>query len=166
MAKVTKGYSLDNAYRSYCKTVAKKAQKFKISRKEYKDICKEYIKVIVNLMLEKGQTIKLPYGLGELKIRRSLTIPEFGLAKSDRKLKIDWFNTNKLWKDNPELRKVQYVYYLNEHSDGWYAVWHWTKFNTRIKGRRSYSFEPCWTNKRRLAKLMQQSKHYTKYFTN
>lgn len=167
MAKISKGYSLDHAYGFYKKSVAKKAQKFKISKKEYKEICKEYISTIIDIMLLEGQTIPLPYGLGDLRIRRSLTIPEFGLAKSDRKLKIDWKSTNELWKSNPELKEQkQFVYHLNDHSDGWYAVWHWTKFNMRLKGKRVYSFDPCWSNKRRLAKIMQEPKAYSRYFTN
>lgn len=166
MPQVKEGYSLDHSYRFYRKSVAKKAQKFKISKKEYKDICAKYIEIIVNKILNEGQSIPLPYGLGQLWIRRSLTIPEFGLAKSDRELKIDWNATNKLWKENPELKPNQKVYFLNEHSDGWYAVWHWTKYKMRIKGNRSYSFEPSWTNKRTLAKLMQQPKYYQRYFPN
>lgn len=166
MPQVKEGYSLSHAYRFYKKNVAKKAQKFKIGEKEYKEISKEYINTIVDLMLEKGQVITLPYGLGDLKIRRSLTIPEFGLSNSDRDLKIDWFSTNKLWRENPELKKKQYVYFLNEHSDGWYAVWHWVKFNIKIKGRRSYSFDPTWTNRRRLTQLMRIPKWYQRYLTN
>lgn len=167
MPQVNKGYSLDHSYRFYNKSVAKKAQKFKISRREYKDICAEYINTIVNMMLEQGQTISLPYGLGNLFIRRSLTIPEMGLEKGNRKLKIDWKGTKDLWNTNPELKELkQKVYHLNEHSDGWYAVWHWTKYNVKIKGQRSYSFEPTWTNARRLAKLMYVPKWYQRYFTN
>jgi nucleoid DNA-binding protein len=167
MPQVKQGYSLDHAYRSYIKSVSKKSVKFKISKKEYREICKEYIDTIVDLMLEKGETIKLPYGLGDLKIRRSLTIPEFGMTPETKKrMKIDWFNTKKLWKEHPELKeKKQFIYHLNEHSDGWYAVYHWTKFNIKIKGRRSYSFDPAWTNARRLSKLMQQPKYYTRFFT-
>jgi hypothetical protein len=166
MPQVNEGYSLDHSYRAYCKTVAKKAQKFKISKKEYRDICKEFINSIVDTALNNGQSIPLPYGLGDLRIRRSLTIPPQGLEKANRELKIDWLETNKLWKEHPELKeKKQFVYFLNDHSDGWYAVWHWSKFNIRIKGKRAYSFEPCWTNKRRLAKLMKQPKWYQRYFT-
>jgi hypothetical protein len=164
MPQVSKGYSLHHAYLNYSKSTRNKAQKFKVGPKKYKEIAQEYLKTIVDLILEDSKEVKLPYNMGEIRIKRSMTSYEMADDNS-YKMKVDWKATKELWKTCDECReRKQRVYHLNEHSDGWYSRWFWSKQNVNIKNQSAYSFDPSFTNRRRLAKIMKTDGGYKRYF--
>lgn len=141
MASVKKGYSLTHAYKAF-----KEKHGNLVTLTEYRKICVEFNKRIVSNALT-GRVVKLPYGIGDFWIK---------------KIQTDW--------EKPRLdlneTKIQgkKVYHLNEHSDGWWARWYWTK-NHRIPNMKLYSFQPTRGNSRAVAKIMKQPEGHKRFFS-
>jgi hypothetical protein len=159
MAKVSKGYSLTHAYKRYRernknrKMVYDSSSKeyvdiYKVSAKEYRDICKSFNDLLVDEVLT-GRAVKLPHSVGML----------WG-----KKFKMNW---NKPPIDLNESKKTgwkQIIYHLNEHSDGWCAMWKWSKRNNLITNLQYYSFFPTWTNSNKMSKILKEEGGYRRFF--
>jgi hypothetical protein len=87
-----------------------------------------------------------------LEVRLPL-IGEFSVVKKKRdlnKLKVNWKATNKLWSKDEECReKKQLVYYLNDHTRGFYYRFKWKK--GIVKNISVYSFLPVRSAKSKLS---------------
>ena len=116
------------------KNYKKKYPNTVLTRKEYAEILEEYFKEARDYILDGGE-YTVPFRLGTLKAIK---------VKGDlNKLKVDWGETNKLWKRDSESReKKQLVYHLNEHSGGDYYKIHWVKTNAVVKNISRVSFIP------------------------
>ncbi len=122
-----------------------------ISKKDYRNMCYDFYKVRMTLLLEEGGIFKLPWKLGELEIvKKKINI---GDPKS---LPIDWPETQKLKK---------HVYCLNEHSRGFRYSFHWNKTKMRIRNKYLYRLVLTRTNKRTLAKMIKSGEYdYFEYY--
>ena len=134
MGEVNKGYSLNHAYKFYKKKYYPKGEQYKISKRAYRDICCDFNKMLVEDAF-KGKIIKLPYSMGMIRIKK------YKITYS--KLKIDIKKTK-------ETGKTHYL--LDIPPDGYLARWIWLKLRCSIPNIKFYSFEPTWTNARRLRK--------------
>jgi len=141
MAKVKNGYSLEHAYEFF-----KEKHNIDISYKEYREICYDFNKMIVNEVLE-GKTQKLPHSMGMLWIK---------------KFKMNYDNPAIDFKATKEAGKT--IYHLNEDSDGYCGRWTWSKRNNLAKNMIYYSFQPSWTNKRACSAEFKKHNGYRKFF--
>lgn len=142
MPGVSKGYSLTHAYKFY-----KEKHGNNVDQATYRKICCEFNKKVCELVL-KGRVVKLPHNVGDLWIKKIQTNWE--------KPRIDLNETKKRGKT---------IYHLNEHSDGWWARWYWTRFNNRITNVIFYSFHPTRANSRAVAAIMKQKDGHKRYFS-
>lgn len=141
MAKVSKGYSLEHAYKAY-----KKKYNSDITYKQYRQICYKFNKMLVKEVLD-GKTQKLPHGMGMLWIK---------------KFKMNYDNPPIDFKATVEAGKT--IYHLNDESDGYCGRWTWSKRNNLATNMIYYSFQPSWSNKRACAAEFKKPNGYRKFF--
>lgn len=142
MPDVKEGYSLKHAYKFY-----KEKHTEDIDLSTYRKICCDFNKQIVEHIL-KGSVVKIPHSLGNLWIKKIQTNWE--------KPRIDIQNTKKYGKK---------IYHLNEHSDGWWARWYWSKNNNLITNVTYYSFHPTRDNSRAVSAIMKQKEGHKRFFS-
>jgi len=139
---------------SYKSVVAKIAY-YKNSKKNYMDkrlysyVMYELINRLLFMMLEEGEIIIMP-GIGNLMIvgeKKKPYIDKDGNVVIRNKKNMS--ATFKLWKKNPELRGKKYIYYMNEHTDGYYYRTHLQR-NKNLKNLKF--FKP--TSKKRFRVIM------------
>ena len=110
------------AYDKFCE----KNPNIDLSYIDYKRIIYTYNANVVNHMLETGDQLKLPYGLGPLVINKYK--PKKFCIDSDGKerinLPIDWIETKKAGK---------YIYLLNSHTEGYKFYWMWNHWKSKLK---------------------------------
>ena len=141
MARIQKGYGLDHAYRFFTKR-----KSVEIDKNEYKDICRDFNKMIV-ADITKGRTQKIPFSLGYFWIKK--------FKINYDKPPIDFNETKK---------KGKLVYHLNHDTDGFRCKWLWTKKNNLIANLIYYSFKPTWSNSQAVSKAFRELGH-EKFFT-
>lgn len=112
-------------------------------------------KKLVENMILNNKFIKLPYNLGNLAIMKNK--PEIRRKKNGNlSLTIDYGETNKLWKEDPEAKKNRrYVYHRNTHFGGYVASFRWLKSKAKTKNIFGYKFVPVKQAKRDLAKVLK-----------
>lgn len=142
MPDVKKGYSLTHAHKFY-----EKKHGVKIEKSLYKNICYEFNKELVNVILT-GRIVKLPHRVGDLWIK---------------KIKTDW--TNPPIDLNASKKAGKKIYHLNSHSDGWWARWYWTRNNSPIPNINYYAFDATRDNSRAVAAIMKQENGYKRFFS-
>lgn len=117
----------------------------KVTYKDFTEVCYKVNALLAERMLE-GKYFKLPLGLGKFFIKkRRLNFDS---------LKFDYAHYNKTG---------QKAFFLNEHSNRFYAKWFWEKISCRVAGNSVYSFIPARTNKRALANVMQTPGGYKRF---
>ncbi len=130
--------SLKDAYLFYKSRYPKGNRSF-VPKKLYLEICYRYNKELMKLIIEEGESVKLPYRLSVIRIAK---------RKMDfKKLELDYKHFNVTGKKK---------YYLNEHSDEYKASFWWQKSKAVVKNRCFYRFIPTRDNKRELAKLLKK----------
>lgn len=136
--------TLDNFYKDYYNEF--KETSFHLEKKEFKHAVQLIFKLIVQELFA-GNTIKLPYNLGEL------YIDKFQLKG---KKKIDFGASRKYGK---------IIYYSNLHSDGFTYKVIWSKNKSRFQNRKLYHFKLTRANSRELSKRIktQQIKIFKNY---
>lgn len=117
----------------------------KVLYKDFAKICALVNERIAQKMLE-GKSFKFTNNLGIFYIRKR----KLNFAR----LKFNYVHYNKTG---------QKSFFLNEHSNKFYAKWYWEKITCRIPGHTLYSFIPSRKNKRALAQKMKQVGGYKKY---
>jgi hypothetical protein len=120
-----------------------------LSFEDYKKILYTYNASLVAHLLETGDKIKMPFGLGELvvnkyKPKRYKIAPD-GTEYSN--LPINWQETKK---------EGKYVYYMNAHSDGYKYYWMWNYWKTRMKFSYIWKFEMARVNSRLLKTYLKK----------
>lgn len=140
MAEVKEGYSLTHAFRFFKKKHKHRGGIYSsMSRKTYRDICKDFNKMLSEEVLTSATGTRLPFGLGVLRIK---------------KFEINW--------DNPPIdfnaskKAGKRIYHLNTHSDGYCGRWHWQKRNSLITNLIYYSFLPVKGNSREVPKIFKK----------
>lgn len=134
--KVQDPYTLSDMYENYIKDKEEDSP-YDISYQEYRLIIEDYIKMVMNEVLDNASTFKLPFKLGSIRIIKL----DSSLGRK-RRYSIDFGLTQKYGKA---------IYHLNEHSDGYKYMFKWDKKDSYVKHGSFYRFIPTRTNKRRLA---------------
>ena len=117
-------------YRTFCS----KFPNYKLSFEKYKKIIYKYNTLLASHILETGDKIKLPYGLGNLTIGKYKPA-KFKATKDGRQilnLPIDWAETKKQGKK---------IYHMNYHTDGYKFHWLWRWQEARIKCSYIWTFK-------------------------
>jgi len=107
-------------YEKFCKTYPD----IKLSFKDWKKILEVYAYNFRDYILETGDKVKLPFGLGSFtinkkKIKKTKTTKD---GKTHINLPIDWYETKKAGK---------YIYHMNSHTEGCRYKWLWIREDAR-----------------------------------
>ena len=74
------------------------------------------------------------------------------------KLHPDWKATKQLWADDPDAKKEKkLIYHMNNHTNGMYIKYLFSKHHVGVKNLKIYSFIPSRGNKRLLAKHIKEN---------
>lgn len=129
-----------------------KSKNYNIPQKVHGYILKDFGIALMNLMLFSNLEFKVPHKLGYFRVLKSKKIPKLDAeGKFDKKsLPIDYGASQKMWKEMyPELTRAEinalpnkrYVYYTNEHTNGYIMKLHWLKSFCGVKNNKIYSFK-------------------------
>lgn len=112
----------------------------------YKRILDEMCQIIHEIVLERSEGFKMPYGLGLIQVVKYR--PKSFTPKS---LSVDY-------KASKEYDKK--IYHLNEHSDGYKFRLYWSKLPQTFPDRYRYQLSLVRQNKRKLAQLIFNKHDY------
>lgn len=137
---------INEMYAHYTATV-----KNPIEYKLYKEIVHEYLKKLMEAVIQDGEVVNLPNGMGKLFIKKKKT--------NFKKPSPDWGTYRK--------EGVKAVH-TNDHSDGYRVRFHWEKKSARLGTNtrlhiRPYSFTAARDMKRGLATVMKTPNGHTRY---
>lgn len=126
--KIKSDYLLPQLYKEY-----KKVYSFTdvLNDSEFRKIIKCFNKKFVKKLYE-GTYFTLPYKLGDFYIRKYkplVKIDKDGNIVMTNRRSVDYKSTNQLWKDYPELKHKQRVYYDNLHTDGYMFKFNWRRYH-------------------------------------
>lgn len=137
-------------YLEFCK----KNSSIDLTFEQYKSIIYTYNELLVKVLLETGDAIKLPFGLGTLVINKykptKYRIDKNGVEKVN--LPIDWQETKKQGK---------YIYLLNTHTEGYKYYFMWNYWKARMRMSYIWKFEMARVNSRLLNSYLK--KHNSPY---
>ena len=112
----------------------------------YKRVLDEMCKVILEIIFERSEGFKMPYGLGFIQIGKYK--PKTYTEKS---LSVD-YQASKTYDKK--------IYHLNEHSDGYKFRLYWSKVPRTFPDRYKYQLNLVRQNKRKLAQLIFNKHDY------
>ena len=122
----------------------------KIKRRVYLYLMRDFFKFLRDMLINEGIRFILPYRMGSLQVVGVKDKPKvygdgkiFGVA-------INWQETRKLWKEKPELKNKEYVYYTNTHSDGYRFKMFWSKKGVIIHTKGVYVFKLSRQNRKKI----------------
>lgn len=118
------------SYQNFCK----ENPEIKITFKQFVDILYTYNDFLMMYLLDSGEIIKLPYGLGNIVINKYKPIKYKKLLNGETKLNlsVDWKETKKQGKK---------IYLMNYHTKGYKCYWMWSHRNARFKFPFMWKFE-------------------------
>ena len=135
-------------YIDFCKT----HPSITISFTDWKNILYMYSEWFKDYILETGEKVKLPNGLGEFGILKKKRMPSN--PEKERKVKnlpIDW----------PKTRlKGKYIYFLNYETEGFTFKWMWNRRPATFKYTRLWYFKPSRASSRLLAHYLKVDPKY------
>lgn len=110
--------------------------KITLSYNEYCNIIYTFSYNFRDHLLNTGEKIKLPHGLGPFAISKkkcikTITLPDTGEEKVA--LPVDWAKTKKAGK---------YIYHLNFHTNGYRFKWKWFSYAAQFFKADVWSFKP------------------------
>ena len=155
--KIQCDFGIGDIYKYYSENAKNpiNVDKFRIV---WKDIAKSIIKLIIHRTLD----FAIPARMGTLGVRKNKV--QFTIGKdgniNKNKLCINYKASWDKWiKEYPELTKEEiakiknkkYVYYLNDHTDGYKVRWRWDKFTCTVKNQNIYSLTMTRENKKGLS---------------
>lgn len=125
----------------------------KIPFELWKNIIYTFNEEYRNYILETGEKVKMPGGLGDFSInkkkrKRFKTNPE---GKEFINLPVDWVKTRE---------KGKIIYNFNYHTDGYFFGWIWFKDNARFKNHNLWYFKPSRVTSRLLAHYLKTDTKY------
>ncbi|SEW21560.1 hypothetical protein SAMN05428988_3224 [Chitinophaga sp. YR573] len=132
-----------------------------ISFIQYKEIILGFNTLLADHVLETGERIKLPFGLGEISIakfrppRQKTFLNKTGKAVTITGLPINWQKTR-------EHKKI--IYHLNAHTDGNKYRWKWFVKNARFAGAGCFSFRANRIPSRKLAQYLKSDPKYAQIY--
>lgn len=151
---------LDDFYKYY-----RENNKTKIGRSLYGRIVKDFFYLLIQEIL-KGFIFNMPYKLGHIGIHRykpRVKFDENGFNFIESNVSIDFGATNKLWREQPELKHKKYIYHTNEHTNGFKYKIRWSKKGAYVKNIRAFKFQPSRYFNRSLAKHIKNNPNQEYY---
>lgn len=142
----------------------------KINVKIYRDIVVGFVKYIVGKILE-GRVMRIPGRLGIMyvmgrKPNMRVVQNEDGTS-SIKGLSINWPATNKYWAENPEAEsEKKYIYFFNEHTNGYRYRLKWRKKNMIVVNKFSYYFKLSRANNRMIATQLKNNVDFLTFNTH
>lgn len=125
------------------------------------EIVKDFMLFLQDTLLETGEII-LPQKCGTIRIIGHKTYIRYD-ENGNLKNRIDYNATRKLWEKDLEAKlKKQYVYHLNEHSNGYYYTFTWSKNKVPLRNKNNYEFKACRKLTRRMSQAVTNQKEYLK----
>jgi len=137
---------LDHAFRFFRKKFFKKPMAKGIDRPLYRNICKDFNKMIVD-GIEEGKRMQVPHRLGHLWYMKYQTNYD--------KPYIDW---------NETRHSDKTIYHLNLDSDGYSGKLKWDRQPSCMTNLIYYSFKIARGNKNRIVKGFYKPNGHKKYF--
>lgn len=138
--------SKDN-YKDFCK----KNPTISISYNDWKTIIYLYNEWFRDQILETGQKMRFPGGIGDFSINK----------KKRRKLKghnDEFVNLSVDWKKTREKGKI--IYNFNYHSEGYFFGWMWFEESARFKYSNLFYFKPCRVTSRKISEYIFKDQRY------
>jgi hypothetical protein len=141
-----------------------KYPEYDITFEQFKKVLYHYNNLLAVHMMETGDLVKLPFGLGKLVINK--------YKPNKTRLNTDGDPVDNLtidWKQTKEAGK--YIYNFNNHTDGYKYYWMWNHWTSHIKCSFVWKLEMARVHSRVLAALIKKSnskyknlyKQYSKY---
>jgi hypothetical protein len=135
-------------YLDFCK----KNPSISLSFEQWKSIVYTFTDGIKEYILETGEKIKIPYGIGELSINK----------KKRKRIKSangrEFINLPVDWKKTKEKGKI--IYNFNFHTEGFFFGWQWFKANSRFKFSDLWYFKASRLTSRLLAHYIKSNEKY------
>jgi len=139
--KIERPYTLPDMYKAYIEEYPE-GNIYYISYSEFVAINETFYKRMMEEVMYRNATFKLPFRMGYLKIiKRKINFKN--------NLAIDWKTTNDIGKK---------VYHMNDHSGGYKYIFKWLKGNIIVQNKYLYRLVITRKYKRELAKLIKQGK--------
>lgn len=132
-------------YRRNLSVRAKTDQDCCVKQGEYGDIVKAVCEKMIDRMILGSETVTLPCGLGEMRIRKR--------PMKGHKM-VDWNESHKIGK---------FVYFLNEHSDGFLMKFFWDKDYTSVANLFYYRFTAAQKKRELLSQTIRSGKKIDYY---
>lgn len=132
------------AYRNFCS----RHPDIHITIEQWRQIIYTYNHCFRDYILETGERIKLPWGLGTFSItKRKAKKSVIHQGEEKIVLPIDWQKSNKLGKR---------IYHLNTHTDGYRYKWAWFPQDARILQPYIWVFKPSRISSRKIAEYLKK----------
>lgn len=148
------------------KSIVHKNSKYNIGSSLYHKILKDFHKMVVNDVLS-GEDFIIPERLGIIGIRKNKTI-----IKTDEEgnvitnAPINYKATLDLWEKDPKAKEnKKIIRHINEHTNRYVHRWYWNKYDANFRNKTAYSFIPTRTNKRLLAKVLNDEDSSVDFYT-
>lgn len=146
-----KAFNFRTASKENYKLFCEKNKTIDITFEQYKEIIYTYNNLIADYLIDTGLSVKLPFGLGPLKIvkykPKGTKIAESG--KEFPRLSIDWKRTKE---------EGKYIYHLNSNTDGYKYYFQWLFASSRIKYNVVWKLEMARIHSRKLVSFLKDSK--------
>lgn len=123
----------------------------KISCKQYCDIIRTYNVMFRDYILETGEKVKMPQGIGYFSVNKKKTLKYGTNNKGERviRLPIDWVKSKK---------EGKYIYNFNYHTEGYKFRWLWFNDTAYFIKSDIWVFKPSRFTSRALADKLLRSK--------
>jgi hypothetical protein len=129
----------------------KKNPKIVIGFEEWKVVLYSFNEALREYILETGESVKLPFGFGEISINKKKRKRYKGVNNEFINLPIDWKKTKE---------KGKLIYNFNYDTEGYFFGWHWFKRTARFKHTDLWYFKPARTTSRLLCHYLKIDKKY------
>ena len=123
----------------------------KITFASYKEVIYTWNAAFANHILETGEKIKIPYGIGPLTITKYKPLTIYKEHKG-----IVYPNRAIDWAASKEENKI--IYHLNRTTDGYKYYWAWFPKDSYFKFSHIWKFEMARIHSRLLSKYLQDPK--------
>ncbi len=140
------GYSTASpeAYESFIKAFPK----LDITREQHKAIIVTWNSMFMDHILETGDKLKLPWGIGPITINKYKPQKKYLNVRGEEKryFPIDWKSTKEEGKT---------IFHLNHHSDGYRYYWYWEQAKSHVREVRIWTLEIHRDKKRQIPKNLK-----------
>lgn len=142
--KVSYRTASKEAYNKFCQL----HPNIHLTFEKWKSIIYSYNYLFRDHILETGDRIKLPWGLGGFSISKKKSKKFVVIdGKEHINMAVDWIKTRKAGKK---------IYHLNAHTDGFRYKWFWFRKDARFHQTSIWVFKPSRVSSRKLAEYLKR----------